>query len=368
MDILNVIQVPYFKKGNGIHIKKKNQGKFTEYCNGKVTQECIDKAKKSKNPTLRKRATFADNARKWKHQKGGSLYSSGNTTESLYRGASKVESLGTPWHNYDFTQSEAWANAHGYLPDERGHRDDRVKKESHPTHPSRGSWKGMNHFHLTDKGMQDVNHTLFGMADGGQDPQATLYYKNSIILPEITVTPKETYVHNTYDNIKMKFQKGGQTPSRNWDNTLTGKLINYSENPDSVGWDAKNRRWYAPPANKGYDTNQFGMGVDRNQTPGFKDKVKKDKQGREYLTAEDERYLRFLAIDRANKSANDRYAYAQKATGTKGSVSPKHDAITVSAIYNLGPGYVARTIYENSNAMKALFNRDSSTYQQEVHK
>ena len=73
MDILNIIQVPYFKKGNGIHIKKKNRGKFTEYCNGKVTQECIDKAKKSNNPTLRKRATFADNARKWKHQKGGSL-------------------------------------------------------------------------------------------------------------------------------------------------------------------------------------------------------------------------------------------------------------------------------------------------------
>lgn len=73
MDILNVIQIPYFKKGNGIHIKKKNRGKFTEYCGGKVTQECIDKAKKSKNPTLRKRATFADNVRKWKHQKGGSL-------------------------------------------------------------------------------------------------------------------------------------------------------------------------------------------------------------------------------------------------------------------------------------------------------
>lgn len=231
MDILNVIQVPYFKKGNGIHIKKKNRGKFTEYCDGKVTQECIDKAKKSKNPTLRKRATFADNARKWKHQKGGEL-----------------------------------------------------------------------------------------------------------------------------------------VPSRNWDNTLTGKLINYSENPDSIGWDAKNRRWYAPPKNKGYDTNQFGMGVDRNQTPGFSDKVKKDEKGREYLTAEDERNLRFLAIDKANKSANERYAYAQKATGTKGSVSPKHDAITVSAIYNLGSGHVARTLFENDDTMKALFDRDNDTYQQDVHK
>ena len=71
MEILEIIGVPYFKKGKGIHIKKKNRGKFTEYCDGKVTQKCIDKAKKSKNPTLRKRATFADNSRKWKHQEGG---------------------------------------------------------------------------------------------------------------------------------------------------------------------------------------------------------------------------------------------------------------------------------------------------------
>ena len=72
MEILELIGTPIFKKGSKIHIKKQNRGKFTEYCDGKVTQECIDKAKKSKNPTLRKRATFADNARKWaKHQQGG---------------------------------------------------------------------------------------------------------------------------------------------------------------------------------------------------------------------------------------------------------------------------------------------------------
>lgn len=214
MEIIEVIGVPYFKKGNGIHIKKKNRGKFTEYCEGEVTQKCIDKAKKSKNPTLRKRATFAQNARKWKHQKGGSLYSAGNVVNTLYENNDVHEKLGTPWHKYDFTQSEEWANAHGYFPDERGHRDDRVKKETHPTHPSRGSWKGNYQFHLTDKGIEDPNHTIFGMADGGQDPQATLYYKNGIVLPEITVTPTENYIHNSYDNIKLssraqKHQQGG---------------------------------------------------------------------------------------------------------------------------------------------------------------
>lgn len=73
MDILEILGIPFYKKGSGIHIKKKNRGKFTEYCGGKVTQECINKAKKSKNPTLRKRATFAQNSRKWKHQEGGVL-------------------------------------------------------------------------------------------------------------------------------------------------------------------------------------------------------------------------------------------------------------------------------------------------------
>ena len=71
MEILEILGIPYFKNGSGIHIKKENRGKFTEYCDGKVTQECIDKAKKSNNPTLKKRATFAENSRAWKHQKGG---------------------------------------------------------------------------------------------------------------------------------------------------------------------------------------------------------------------------------------------------------------------------------------------------------
>ena len=61
------------KKGNKIHIKKANRGKFTDYCGGKVTSECIAKGKRSPNPAIRKRATFAANARKWKHQYGGKI-------------------------------------------------------------------------------------------------------------------------------------------------------------------------------------------------------------------------------------------------------------------------------------------------------
>lgn len=53
------------KDGGGIHIKKKNRGKFTDYCGGKVTEACIRKGKNSSNPTTRKRAAFAQNARNW---------------------------------------------------------------------------------------------------------------------------------------------------------------------------------------------------------------------------------------------------------------------------------------------------------------
>lgn len=63
------------KNGSGIHIKKKNRGKFTEYCGGKVTSACISKGKHSSDPKIRKRATFAANAKKWKHQNGGKLIS-----------------------------------------------------------------------------------------------------------------------------------------------------------------------------------------------------------------------------------------------------------------------------------------------------
>jgi len=59
------------KKGNKIHIKKSHEGRFTDYCNGKVTEECIQRGKNSPNPKIRKMATFAQNARVWKHALGG---------------------------------------------------------------------------------------------------------------------------------------------------------------------------------------------------------------------------------------------------------------------------------------------------------
>ncbi|MBO7734639.1 MAG: hypothetical protein J6S67_18915 [Methanobrevibacter sp.] len=77
---MNLLQ--FLKNGSGIHIKKENRGKFTDYCGGKVTSACIAKGKASSDPAVRKRATFAANARKWKHKKGGAFVKGVNVLDS----------------------------------------------------------------------------------------------------------------------------------------------------------------------------------------------------------------------------------------------------------------------------------------------
>lgn len=155
-------------------------------------------------------------------------------------------------------------------------------------------------------------------------------------------------------------------PIRNWDNTLTGKLIIAAENPDSVGY--SNGKWYAPTL-KGYDPNQFGMGVDRNQTEGFSDKVKTDKDGVQYLTEEDERALRHQKIEEANNSANRRYEYAKSVITDRkhNNISPKKDAAVVSAIYNLGSGYIAKTLFEDEDFMRSLFDGTDEEVINRIH-
>ena len=133
------------------------------------------------------------------------MYSSDNQVDALYAGAKKVERGETP--NYNNTISEQEAERLGYFKDNRGHRDDRVKLPNHPTHPSRGTFVD-DRYDLSDKGIKDVNHTLFGLVDNG-DGYAIPTYTGSIVLPEMTVTPKGNYVHNTYDNIKLHYKNGG---------------------------------------------------------------------------------------------------------------------------------------------------------------
>ena len=71
--------VEKFKKGHKIHIKESQKGTFTKWCGGNVTDECIQRGKNSSNPKIRKKATFAANARKWKHKEGGIIKAQGGS-------------------------------------------------------------------------------------------------------------------------------------------------------------------------------------------------------------------------------------------------------------------------------------------------
>lgn len=132
--------------------------------------------------------------------------------------------------------------------------------------------------------------------------------------------------------------------THNYDNTEVGKLINYSENPDSIGFDKVNRRWYAPKK-KGFDKDNFGMGVDKYTGGNISDKIKKDSKGREYITEEDERNLRFKRIKSANQSAKRRIDFIRKYYNDEGNVTETKEALITNLIYNRGSGKTARVYF-----------------------
>ena len=129
-----------------------------------------------------------------------------------------------------------------------------------------------------------------------------------------------------------------------YDTTEVGKLINYSENPDSIEFDRINRRWYAPKG-KGLDEDNFGMGVDRYTGGNINDKIKKDSKGREYITEEDERDLRFKRIKSANQSAKRRIDFIRKYYNDEGDITETKEALLTNLIYNRGSGKIARVYF-----------------------
>ena len=135
-----------------------------------------------------------------------------------------------------------------------------------------------------------------------------------------------------------------------YDTTEVGKLINHSENPDSIGFDKVTRRWYAPKG-KDLDEDNFGMGVDRYTGGNINDKIKKDSKGREYITEEDERDLRFKRIKSANQSAKRRIDFIRKYYNDEGDVTETKEALLTNLIYNRGSSRTAR-VYFNTEDKK----------------
>lgn len=91
MNTFEVFGIPALANGSGIHIKKENRGKFTETKKrtGKTTEELTH----SKNPLTRKRAIFAQNSRKWKHEDGGSVHKPNGHRSILDNGWFKTKDL-----------------------------------------------------------------------------------------------------------------------------------------------------------------------------------------------------------------------------------------------------------------------------------
>lgn len=157
-----------------------------------------------------------------------------------------------------------------------------------------------------------------------------------------------------------------------YDTTEVGKLINHSENPDSIGFDKVTRRWYAPKG-KDLDEDNFGMGVDRYTGGNINDKIKKDSKGREYITEEDERNLRFKRIKSANQSAKRRIDFIRKYYNDEGDVTETKEALLTNLIYNRGSSRTAREYFNPEDKkyvpmQKAILRGTDDEVRKEINK
>lgn len=166
--------VHLLKKGSGIHIKKSHEGRFTEYCGGNVTEECIRRGKNSPDPKIRKQAVFAQNARKFKHQDGGSIY-----------GASQIQTNGNLSQQWKQQQEMSVQNFNQSM--EQKKQLDEIKRiqESQALGKSIGNTVGS----LVGTGMQAIAQNIRERRAGGKEgevkgisqqptvPQATTSYQ-----------------------------------------------------------------------------------------------------------------------------------------------------------------------------------------------
>lgn len=157
-----------------------------------------------------------------------------------------------------------------------------------------------------------------------------------------------------------------------YDTTEVGKLINYSENPDSIEFDRVNRRWYAPKK-KGFDKDNFGMGVDKYTGGNISDKIKKDSEGKEYITEADERELRHKRIKSANQSAKRRIDFIRKYYNNEGNITETKEALLTNLIYNRGSGRTAREYFNPEDEkyvpmQKAILEGTDDEVREEINK
>lgn len=91
--------------------------------------------------------------------------------------------------------------------DSREHLPDYVKGVDHPSGPTYGKFTNDSVFEINDPSA--INYVRPGLDDNG-DYKARVMYKNSRVLPAITVTPNGNYVEDEYNNIKFRYRFGGK--------------------------------------------------------------------------------------------------------------------------------------------------------------
>lgn len=151
--------VHLLKKGSGIHIKKSHEGRFTEYCGGNVTEECIRRGKNSPDPKIRKQAVFAQNARKFKHQDGGPIY-----------GASQIQAnrnLSQQWKQ----QQEMAAQNFNQGIEQKKYLDEMKRMQDMQKSQALGQSIGNTVGTLMGRGMQAMVQNIKERRDGGEEGQ-----------------------------------------------------------------------------------------------------------------------------------------------------------------------------------------------------
>ena len=146
--------VHLLKKGSGIHIKKSHEGRFTEYCGGNVTEECIRRGKNSPDPKIRKQAIFAQNARKFKHQDGGSIY-----------GASQIQTNGNLSQQWKQQQEMAVQNFNQSMEQKKQLDEMKRMQESQALGKSIGNTVSS----LVGTGMQAIAQNIRERRAGGEE-------------------------------------------------------------------------------------------------------------------------------------------------------------------------------------------------------
>lgn len=164
--------VHLLKKGSGIHIKKSHEGRFTEYCGGNVTEECIRRGKNSTDPKIRKQAVFAQNARKFKHQDGGSIY-----------GASQIQTNGNLSQQWKQQQEMAAQNFNQSMEWKKQLNEMKSMQESQALGKSIGNTVGS----LVGTGMQAIAQNIRERRAGGEEGEVKGNYQQQTV-PQATTS------------------------------------------------------------------------------------------------------------------------------------------------------------------------------------